>query len=361
MKVCHLSTLHYRYDFRIFVKQSGRLSRNAYELHYLVADGLGDELKSGIYIHDVGLRPALWKRINSFQRLFFKKALQIDAQVYHFHDPELIRLGLWLKMRGKKVIMDVHEDVPRQIRGKNPSLRNWGLARLIESLEKYSAPRFDAVVTASPVVQKRFESYGGQVENICSFPDLKDFPSVLTDKKYDLVYVGGISSTRGIRETLKAIEGRPVSYALAGDFQGAGFEDALKRLPAWRENTTYLGFIEDPKAIARLLAQSRIGMNNVLPNPNLATTISVKMFEYMAAGIPQIATRFPFWQEFVEGRRCGFCIDATDKDQLWKTIRILIDHPQVAEEMGVNGRRAVETLYNWQEEGKKLLKLYESL
>jgi len=361
MKVCHLSVLHYRFDTRILVKQCASLHRAGHEVHFLVADGLGSETSNGIQIHDAGLRPRMLRRITTFQRQFLKKALAIDARVYHFHDPELMRLGLQLKRQGKKVIMDVHEDVPRQILGEKSNFRNNVISKLIESLEKYTSPRFDAVITASPIVKKRFEQYGGRVENISNFPALTNFPVATVKKKYDLVYVGSISALRGIRETLLAIEGTDISYALAGDFQGANFEKSLRELPAWRENTTYLGFIEEIGTISKLLSQSHIGMNNLLPYPSFPTAISVKMFEYMAAGIPQISTNFPFWQSIIDKHQCGICIDSEDPASLKKGIQRLLQDKATARKMGENGRRAIMKHYNWTQEEAKLLNLYQTL
>ena len=111
IKVCHLSSAHHRFDTRIFYKQCQSLASDNRLVSLVIADGLGNEIKDDISIFDVG------KQKNRFRRIFrttndvYKKALELNCDIYHFHDPELIRTGLKLKKVGKKVIFDIHENI----------------------------------------------------------------------------------------------------------------------------------------------------------------------------------------------------------------------------------------------------------
>ena len=95
-------------------------------------------------------------------------------------------------------------------------------------------------------------------------------------------------------------------------------------------------------------------LNHINAQPN-------KMFEYMAAGIPVIASDFPLWKEILEGARCGVCVDPLDPDQIADAIRWIVDHPEQAEQMGKNGRKAIIERYNWKREEDTLLGLYRGL
>ena len=75
---------------------------------------------------------------------YLKQAISINADIYHFHDPELISVGYKLIKKGKKVVYDVHEDVPRQILNKyylSPFIRKI-IANLFESYENRKSKKF---------------------------------------------------------------------------------------------------------------------------------------------------------------------------------------------------------------------------
>src|SRR2546428_6863995 len=104
IKVCHLSSVHKRYDVRVFYKQCRSLAKRGYETTFVIADNKGDELKNGVNIIDVGAPTNRIQRITQTIFKIYKKALAINADVYHFHDPELLSIGLLLRLKGKKVI-----------------------------------------------------------------------------------------------------------------------------------------------------------------------------------------------------------------------------------------------------------------
>jgi glycosyltransferase involved in cell wall biosynthesis len=81
----------------------------------------------------------------------------------------------------------------------------------------------------------------------------------------------------------------------------------------------------------------------------------------MACGLPVVASSFPMWREVVEGNDCGLCVDPTDPDAIADALEYLADHPNRRQEMGRNGRLAVERRYNWQVEAERLLQAYASL
>ncbi|HFB99935.1 MAG TPA: glycosyltransferase, partial [Phaeodactylibacter sp.] len=135
--------------------------------------------------------------------------------------------------------------------------------------------------------------------------------------------------------------------------------DEVRALPSWEKVTEY-GFVGREKR-NELLARSKIGLSTLMPIPNYKLAYSVKMFEYMAAGIPSIISDFPMWREIIEETNCGICVNPEDPKAISKAINYLLENDDIAKQMGENGRRAVEEKYNWATQEKKLIHLYQQI
>ena len=179
MKICQLTSAHPRYDTRIFVKECVSLSKN-YDVCLIVADGKGDEIKNNISIFDVGKPLSRINRMFKTTKKVLKKAIEIDAHLYHFHDPELIPVGLKLVKKGKKVIFDIHEDVPLQLLNKPylPSIFGKLLSFLYSKYEKNVGKKLTAVVCAEPVVNNRLSKINSNSINVYNFPKLDEFADI---------------------------------------------------------------------------------------------------------------------------------------------------------------------------------------
>jgi len=117
------------------------------------------------------------------------------------------------------------------------------------------------------------------------------------------------------------------------------------------------GFVSR-KDVAKLMGDSRMGLVLFHPAPNHIAAQPNKLFEYMSAGIPVIASDFPLWRQIVESSNCGLLVDPLNPQSIADAICWLIEHPKEAEEMGRCGREAVEREYNWGHEEAKLLSFY---
>ena len=121
-----------------------------------------------------------------------------------------------------------------------------------------------------------------------------------------------------------------------------------------------LGFIERSQ-VQDTLNQSVAGLVVLQPTINYLDSIPVKMFEYMAAGIPVIASDFPYWRELLSGTDCAFFVDPDDPSDIAKAIRMLVENREKSLSMGVAGRKAVEEKFNWSMEADKLIGLYDQI
>ena len=147
--------------------------------------------------------------------------------------------------------------------------------------------------------------------------------------------------------------------AIGGKFLETGFEKEVKSLPGWNQ-TDELGFL-NRQAVKDLLAESIAGLVTLYPVNNYLDSLPVKMFEYMSAGIPVIASDFPLWREIIEKNKCGICLNPKDPQAIAAAMDYLATNPEMAMQMGKNGRKTVERIYNWNQEEPKLILLYRKL
>lgn len=363
-RIAHLTSVHVRYDTRIFQKFCRSLAKAGHEVTLVVADGKGDErADNGVRIVDVGSPRGRLARMALTTRRVREKALELDADIYHLHDPELMPAGLWLKRRGKRIIFDFHEDVPRQLVTKpylHPAISRW-LSAAFARFESWIVPRFDAIVGATPTITEKYRGQAPRLANINNFPMLDELqtPASWTKKANEVVYVGAISTSRGIKEIVAAmaLARSGVRLNLGGNI-GALRAD-LEALSGWPQ-VNELGYLSRDE-IRRVLARSLVGLVTLRPTPAYLDSLPVKMFEYMSAGLPVIASDFPLWREIVEGNDCGLCVDPLDPAAIAAAIDSLVSDPARAEQMGRNGRAAVEQHFNWANEERKLLQLYENI
>lgn len=113
--------------------------------------------------------------------------------------------------------------------------------------------------------------------------------------------------------------------------------------------------------VNKLYGQSRAGLVLYQPAANHYESQPIKMFEFMAAGLPVIASDFPLWREIIEENKCGICVDPQDINAVRNACELLLSDPETAQQMGLNGHKAVEDKYSWDSEAKKLIDIYKSI
>lgn len=365
VKICHITSAHSRTDTRIFVKECSSLAAAGYDVTLLVADGKEDEVRNGVSVTGLRKMPSRLKRMMYTPSAIYKKALSIDACIYHLHDPELIPIGVKLKKRGKRVIFDSHEDVVKQIKTKPYLNRFTGIvvSKLYEIYERHSVSKLDMVITTSPVFRDKFTAWHPHVDMVNNYPIVGELVKTgETDKSNkNVMFLGSISKERGIMELLRAMElcKADVRLKLAGPLHPESLLDEMARCKGW-ERVDYLGIL-DRNQIAEAFLDISAGLVTFMPTFNQIDALPVKMFEYMSAGIPVIASSFPLSKSYVDESGCGICVDLLSPEEVAEAVDYLVSHPDIAIDMGRKGQKAIQMKYNWHNEEKKLLEAYERL
>lgn len=361
MHICHLTSVHPAKDIRIFHKECKSLVEKGFKVS-LIAPNIEDHTFEGVDFFGVQnkSKSRIYRFIFVTQRVYYK-AISLNADVYHFHDPELLRIGLMLKRKNKKVIFDAHENVALQILSKhwiNPTLSKL-LSKIYNYYEKFACRKLDYIITATSIIRDKFIKAGSRAIDINNFPRLNEF-NVMQDwskKEDELCYIGGISKVRGIFETVEVLGKYKLN--LAGLFSPPELKEILEKHKNWKYVNLY-GFVGRVE-VEKILNKSKIGIVTLHPTKNNKEIQPIKLFEYMMAGIPVIASNFPLWKDIVEKYNCGICVDPLDKEEIAKTIDFLMENPEIAIKMGKNGREAVENNFSWETEEMKLIRIYQNL
>jgi len=366
LKVVHLSSAHFAADTRILHKECKSLAKAGHDVT-LVAQHEEDTILSGVKIKALRNPKYRWRRWTAALWRLYRDVARLDADLYHFHDPELIPVGMWLSLRGKRVIYDAHEDLPNTFAYKYyiPAFARQTLGCLAGRIEDLAVQRFAAVVAATPTIGKRFSKYNANTVVVRNFPSLAELahgPNLPWNERPPLVvYVGSMAPERGFREAMAAISLLPPDLNARLAFAGPltpHLREEIGRL-AGSDRTDLLGLLGRGE-VASLLGRARVGLVPLHRMPNFVNALPVKLFEYMSAGVPVVASDFPLWHQIVEDAGCGLLVDPRDSKGIARGIEYLLTHPEKAQQMGARGREAIQRSYNWKTEEQQLLALYDS-
>ena len=366
-KIVHLTSVHTRYDTRIFLKECRSLAVAGYDVTLVVADGNGNEVCDGVHIIDVGKPRGRASRMLRTVSRIHSVAIELNADVYHLHDPELLWIAgkLHRANENARVLFDSHEDVPRQILSKQ-----WVPAPLrhitsfgVEFIESRVVRKLNGVVAATPHIAKRFREINSRTVDINNYPMPDELVLASRDmlvRRRQVCYVGSITKARGIEPLIRALPLIPdVALVLCGRFHESKFEAAMRALPGWAQ-VDYRGHV-GREEVKRVLAESSAGVVTLLPTRAYVDALPVKMFEYMSAEVPVVASDFPLWRKIVDDAGAGVCVDPQCPEAISAAISRLLDDSIAIGSMGKAGRAAVLEKYNWPHEAAKLVAFYGSL
>ncbi|MED3681925.1 glycosyltransferase [Bacillus thuringiensis] len=369
-KIFVCSSVHVCTDTRIYYKEILSLMNSGFQVDYYAVDNKAGMQNSTINYHTFPnkgrwYRPFIWKSI-------YREALKSDALFYHFHDPELLLIAN--KLREKKpnaiYIYDMHEHFPSQILTKDwlPNKIRKPLSYWIKKKEKKLLRGCDAVIFAEKSYKKHYCEYDGEIEEVLNFPTWQSMNLEKKENNFTFIYVGDIVIERNVFgmvnliHELKKRGHKNIKLKLIGPISDK-LNIQLKKYIAKlniREEVSLYGRLPYNE-IWNHYKTAHVGLCLLYPQPNFLESLSTKIFEYMAAGLPSIISDFPEWRKLINSTGSGVVADPFNISQLANIAEEIIDNSEFRKELSKSGRKAFEDTYNWNNEEKKLIELYKKL
>ena len=366
LHIAHLTSAHPRFDTRVFAKMCTSVVAKGWHCSLVVADGKGDAQKDGVHIYDIGKPANRFQRMVSATYHVYRKANHLKADIYHLHDPELLPVGYLLHLAGSKVIFDSHETVSLQIMDKH--YLGWmrrPIAFMYKRLERFVCRRLTGTIGATPAISGYFKSQNITAETINNYPrkdefsnDTVQFATDGWEKRNKLTFVGVMTKERGLAEAVEAME--KVSSQTRLTLIGKIVDAHLTPLIEQSDKTDFLGW-KSHRELPEIFEQTIAGLVTFWPIQNHIDAQPNKLFEYMAAGLPVIASDFPLWRQIIGDAQCGLLVDPKDPTAIAKAVDYLQENPDEAARFGANGQKAVKEKYHWGSEEKKLLSYYQAM
>lgn len=158
-------------------------------------------------------------------------------------------------------------------------------------------------------------------------------------------------------ETGSMPEDFDISLALAGSITE---QDVQQTISSADRRVNYIGW-QSREQVAKLLGRSRAGLVLFHPAPNHVDAMPNKLFEYMSAGLPVIASDFPLWRRIIDDIGCGVVVDPLNPKKIADAVQWILEHPVESEDMGKRGQEAIYERFNWDKEAEKLLMFYDGI
>lgn len=366
LRIVHLTTVHPAYDVRIFQKQCTSLCQAGYVVTLIVAADT-DGRATAVNLRSLPKPRGRLQRMTRTAWQLFREALRVRGDLYHFHDSELIPVGFLLKLLGKRVIYDVHEELPQDLLDKEwlPRPLRALLAGVAYVVEGMAGVVFDGIIASRPALLGRFPCHKTALVN--NFPQLGELSQPgarpFRDRPPLCAYVGGMSRERGLIELVTALGHLPADLKLevhiAGTIDPPELVAEARQLPGW-SRVKLLGW-QSRRQIAELLNQARFGVVTFLPIANHLRSYPTKLFEYMSAGLPTLASDLPLWREIIERAGVGRLADPNNPVEFAQALAWMVQHPDECESMGRRGATLVVEKYNWEVECRDMVRLYRQI
>ena len=367
--------MHPTFDTRIFRNECVSLARAGYRIKLCIPAEKG-EVVDNVEIIPIPAPASFGNRLWKTPKQAVLMAAKLDADLYHFHDPELF---YWMvefaKQTGKPVIWDAHENFEETIVSFNSFKVKWlsiiaafGFGRFEL---KMARKHFKGVVTVTGKMAERYREKGILTAVVGNFSDIGKIPypaQVEKTQRIRFISSGYQFEQRGVLEIARAYnllqaEGYP-RLNFAGYFKSEELKSQIRAnvKPALQDGLTLSGPHSWEELVLQEIPRSHVGF--VLfdtSDPNNRNGLPNRFFECWSNGIPVITTAGTQVAALVELYEGGIVIPDNSPESIARAMQQFLDHPQEIARMGKNGRDAVEEKYSWNAAFENLYDLYRQV
>ena len=302
-----ITTVHWPDDTRIRERLIRTLSAEFSVVYASREPGPSD--RSGLeYVELVGGR--LRRNLSALML-----ALRSPWDVMILHDPETLLTGLISRLlKRKPVVFDVHEDypavahtrrwVPLWLRPTLSGVTHWAL---------WLAERTLTITLAESSYRRLFTDDHPVFPN---YPDTSAYPSVRSDRREEAIYLGDATLARGVDLAIEACSLVGIPLRLIGRVS----TDVRRQRPASEVDLILEGVVPNPTAL-RLLSRGAVGLVPLHDLPNYRYSQPTKILEYLAMGLPVVASDLPGTRELVDGLDAVILVEPGDMEALASGIK----------------------------------------
>lgn len=356
MRVLVLTVVHHPGDARIFAREIRALLEAGHEVVYaapfsgygLSVDGLtapGGET----FEVPAGLRPIDLPRARGRNRLPALRAARnvvrresAGADLLLIHDPEL--LAALAGMHRPPTVWDVHEDTAAAVSLKPylPEPVRPVIAKAFLGFERFIEQRVHLTL-AEAAYQERFARIHPFIPNTTPVPETVPPPDGRR-----LVYVGHNSRARGAFEIVAAAR-LLAADDVKVDVVGHADEAATAVLQQAHDEgvITWHGFVPNARAL-ELTEGATAGLCLLHDEPNYRHSMITKIVEYMAHGVPIIATPLPLVRDAVERYEVGIVVPFNDAEAVAAAARTLLADDEQRHAMARRGHETAREKFSWE-------------
>jgi glycosyltransferase involved in cell wall biosynthesis len=369
IRVCHLTSVHSSADTRIFYKECVSLAANKFDVH-LVGPNAVEGLEEGVTRHSVtNNSKSRFYRATIVAYKVLKKALKLNAKIYHFHDPELMWVGTILRIFGKKVVFDIHENIRSQIRNKHWLPMKNTISKIYFLCDWWASKLFYLVLAdiSYEHMYKKISKNYIILENFPKIDNLRKF-CILDRSQLDneIIYVGVVSEQRGIIEiieSLQLLDAQNLNFFFhcVGPIDDQ-FKDMIDSNESYRKIKHKIK-LYGPLPIYDAYALSlgcKVGLSILHPIGNYIDSLSTKIFEYMSVGLPFIVSNFELYK-FVKEENLGVLVDPLSVEDIAREITAIFSNPKRSEEVSRHALKVANDRYTWRSQEQKLLAFYSEI